>query len=78
MKDPASILGEINNLYRELFDLEMGTSKISREDLMETTKVNTVETSDPIPIDYQVRHDQIMSLIMLLTHEYVQITTRKA
>lgn len=77
MKDPASILGKINSLYRELFELELGTSTINCEDMMETIKADAVEAPAPVPLDYQVRHDQIMSQILQLTHEYIQMNSQK-
>jgi hypothetical protein len=75
MRDAAAILGEINIMYHELFELELGISKINREGLMELS--NRVEVSELVEIDPQIRRDEIMALIMQLTHEYIQITSHK-
>jgi hypothetical protein len=77
MKEASSILDEINGLYRELFELESGESKINDEDPMKKMKTAKFENLEPLPIDSMIRHDEIMSRIMQLTHEYTQIIIHK-
>jgi hypothetical protein len=70
MKEPASILNEINSLYRELFELELETAKISRDDLLKMT--DQTDKIEPVEPDALFRREEIMSDIMRLTTDYLQ------
>lgn len=76
MKDPAAILSEMNSLYRELTEMELGTSRLAQKPTdrsLETLEKELLSTID----ETQTRRDEIMSAIMRLNHEYLQIVLRK-